>query len=223
VANDAIEPAAPGSGWKSPQVLAMAGICLVLGLLLGYIFRDSGSPNPQQRTQPATVPSSAVQTRTMPTLDDMRHMAEKQAASVQERLKTDPKNSRLWNQLGTIYKTAHQFKEAAGYYEKALQFDPKNVAARTDLASCLYYQGDVDGALRELHQSLQYAPKDANSLFNLGMIRWQAKQDAQGAEAAWEQLLKSNPELPAEQRAEVEKLIAQVKQQSAANQLPVTK
>jgi cytochrome c-type biogenesis protein CcmH/NrfG len=223
VANDAIEPAAPGSGWKSPQVLAMAGICLVLGLLLGYIFRDSGSPNPQQRTQPAAMPSSAVQTRTMPTLDDMRHMAEKQAAAVQERLKTDPKNSRLWNQLGTIYKTAHQFKEAAGYYEKALQFDPKNVAARTDLASCLYYQGDVDGALRELHQSLQYAPKDANSLFNLGMIRWQAKQDAQGAEAAWEQLLKSNPELTAVQRAEVEKLIAQVKQHSAANQLPVTK
>ena len=201
----------------------MAGVCLVLGVLLGYIFRDSRPPDRTQKAQPAIATPTAATAGHIPTLDQMQHMAEKQAAPVFEAIKKDPGNSRLWNQLGTIYKTAHQFKEAAGYYEKALQFDPKNVAARTDLASCLYYQGDVDGALRELHQSLQYAPKDANSLFNLGMIRWQAKQDAQGAKAAWEQLLTSNPELPAVQRAEVEKLIAQVTQHSAANQLPVTK
>jgi hypothetical protein len=53
-----------------------------------------------------------------------------------------------------------------------LEVKPKNIAIRTELASCLYYAGDVDGALRQLSQATTDDPKDANSLFNLGMIRW---------------------------------------------------
>jgi cytochrome c-type biogenesis protein CcmH/NrfG len=78
------------------------------------------------------------------------------------------------------------------------------------MASCLYYSGDVDGAIGELQQTLQYDPKNANSLFNLGIIKLQGKQDSQGALAAWHELLKSNPELDANHKATVEKLIADV-------------
>jgi len=78
------------------------------------------------------------------------------------------------------------------------------------MASCLYYNGDVDGAISQLQQSLRVDPKDANSLFNLGMIRWQGKQDSKGAVAAWQQLLKSNPQLSAERKATVQKLMADV-------------
>ncbi|MGA7400238.1 MAG: tetratricopeptide repeat protein, partial [Candidatus Sulfotelmatobacter sp.] len=76
--------------------------------------------------------------------------------------------------------------------------------------SCLYYNGDVDGALRQLQQSLHYDPKDANSLFNLGVIKWQGKQDAKGALTAWQELLKTNPQLSADRKAAVEKLMADV-------------
>ena len=78
------------------------------------------------------------------------------------------------------------------------------------MASCLYYNGDVDGAISQLQQSLRVDPKDANSLFNLGMIKWQGKQDSKGAVAAWQQLLKSNPQLSAERKATVQKLMADV-------------
>jgi hypothetical protein len=37
--------------------------------------------------------------------------------------------------------------------------------------------GDVDGALQQLTQATTDDPKDANSFFNLGMIRWQGKKD----------------------------------------------
>jgi cytochrome c-type biogenesis protein CcmH/NrfG len=153
----------------------------------------------------------------MPTLEQMQQMANKQAEPLLAKLKNDPTNAGLLNQIGTIYRSTHQFKEAVEYYEKALQIAPNNVAARTDMASCLYYEGNVDGALDQLQRALQYDPKDANSLFNLGMIRWQGKKDANGAVAAWEQLLKSNPTLAEAQRAEVKKLVAQVKQQSGTN------
>jgi len=60
------------------------------------------------------------------------------------------------------------------------------------MASCLFYNGDVDGAISQLRQSLGYDPKDANSLFDLGIIKWQGKHDSKGAVVAWQQLLKSN-------------------------------
>jgi cytochrome c-type biogenesis protein CcmH/NrfG len=83
------------------------------------------------------------------------------------------------------------------------------------MASCLYYDGDADGAITQLEQSLKIDPKDANSLFNLGMIKWKGKNDAKGAVAAWEQLLKSNPHLEADRKAQVEKLMADARQGGA--------
>ena len=102
----------------------------------------------------------------------------------------------------------------------AVKVDPKNVAARTDLASCLYYEGDADGALRQLQESLQYDPKDPNTLFNLGLIRWQAEKDSSGAVSAWQQLLKSNPKLADDKKTAVEKLIVQAKQHPNVKQEP---
>jgi cytochrome c-type biogenesis protein CcmH/NrfG len=82
------------------------------------------------------------------------------------------------------------------------------------MASCLYYQGDVDGAINQLQQALRYDPKDANSLFNLGMMKLQGKKDTKGALAAWQLLLNSNPQLDAGRKARVQQLIADVRMQS---------
>lgn len=204
------------AGWKPIQVYAMAVICLVLGGALGYLFRGSAS-RPVQASTPTSQPTAngaagMGMPQQMPSLDDMKRMADKQAEPLLEKLKNDPNNSSLLNQLGTLYKVTHQFKQAEDYYQKAVKADPKNVAARTDLATCLYYEGDVDGAVRLLKESLQYDPKDANTLFNLGLIEWQAKKDSNGAVSAWQQLLKSNPKLATDKKAAVEKLIAQAKQ-----------
>jgi cytochrome c-type biogenesis protein CcmH/NrfG len=208
-----------GSAWQAKQVYAMAIICLVVGLAIGYLFRGSQSPavppqpaaNAQSNAQPSA-PAGSMGGH-MPSLEEMKQMADKKAAPLLEKLKGDPNNSDLLIQVGNIYKSTHQFKEAAVYYDKALQVDPKNVAIRTEMASCLYYNGDVDGAINQLQQALHYDPKDANSLFNLGMIKWQGKQDSKGAVAAWQQLLKSNPQLSAERKATVQKLMADVQMQ----------
>jgi cytochrome c-type biogenesis protein CcmH/NrfG len=199
-----------GSVWHTKQVYAMAAVCLLVGLAIGYLFRGSRSPARSVAqaggTQPAAV--AAPPGGKMPSLEDMKGMADKKAAPLLEQLKKDPKNSDLLFQVGNIYKATHQFKDAAGYYDKALQADPKNIAIRTELASCLYYNGDADGAISQLQQSLRYDPKDANSLFNLGVIKWQGKQDGPGALAAWQELLKSNPQLSADRKEAVQKLMA---------------
>jgi cytochrome c-type biogenesis protein CcmH/NrfG len=191
------------------QVFMMAAICLAVGLGIGYASRGLQTP-------PPAVGSGARSVKTPsggghpPTLDDLRQIADKQAAPLLAQLKSNPNDSGLLMQVGAIYHGSHQFKEAAGYYDKAVHADPKNVALRSRLAASLYRSGDADGAIVQLNEALTYDPKNANALFNLGMIKLQGKADGKGAVAAWERLLKSNPQLNPERRAEVQKLMADV-------------
>jgi len=224
------------AAWPALQVYAMAAICLAAGLGIGYLLRSSALPAqsavngtstptqsaPRPVAQGATAdaksaadphagnPHAGMPPGRMPSLAEMKQMADKQAAPLLLKLKTDPKNTTLLVQVGALYHATHQFKEAASYYQRAVDADPKNVANRNKLASSLYRDGDVDGALAQLKQALSYDPADANSLFNVGMIRLEGKQDARGALAAWRQLLKANPELSEDRKAAVQKQIAEV-------------
>ncbi len=199
------------TGLPAKQVYAIAAVCLFLGLFVGYFFLGSNaSPRVAQTQLPASMPNSAAAPgggHPKLTLEQMKQMADVQASTLIEKSKSDPRNAALLMQIAAIYQATHQFKEAAGYFDKALKIDPKNVPARTEMASCLYYSGDVDGAVTQLNQSLRYNPKDANSLFNLGMIKYRGKKDPAGAIAAWRELLRTNPNV--DRRPAVEKMIAE--------------
>jgi len=39
-------------------------------------------------------------------------------------------------------------------------------------------------------------PQKADTLFNLGIVKWQGKKDEPGALAAWKKLLETNPTYP---------------------------
>ncbi|MGA8438890.1 MAG: tetratricopeptide repeat protein [Candidatus Sulfotelmatobacter sp.] len=214
--------------WQPTQLAVLGAVCLATGLLAGYLLRGSAPGpvrNPSVRGE-ATAPApqmmgkSTGQLQTqqmpnkMPTLDGLKRMADMKAAPLLAKLKSDPTNPQLENQIGLIYEHAHQFKEAAGYFEKSLQYDPTNIGVRADYASCLYYTGDVDGALAQLNQSLTYDPKHAGTLMNIGIIKWRGKNDIDGAVAAWEKLLQYHPEFP--QKDLVQHMIMQAKQTKTA-------
>jgi cytochrome c-type biogenesis protein CcmH/NrfG len=221
--NESAAPAASKANWKTAQLLAVCAVCLMIGVLVGYLVRGS-APQPAVATamqpgavnaQPeATVPTGPQAQQAMPSLDDMRRMADKKAEPLLAKLKSDPKNPELLNQIGLVYKSAHQFKEAAGYFEQSLRNDPKNIGVRADYASCLYFTGDVDGALAQLNKSLTYDPTHAGTLMNIGIIKWKSKNDAKGAIESWEKVLKYHPDFP--QREMVEHMITEAKQSSRA-------
>ena len=221
--NKANQPTTSGTNWTPTQTYAMAAVCLLIGVLVGYLVRGSANPATQaspafsEMQQAATAPPSATgQQQKMPTLDDMKRMADKQAEPLLAKLKTDPENVDLLNKTALTYKAGHQFKDAILYFQKALDVDPRNVPIRTDMASCMYYNGNVDGALAELDKSLTYDPKHPGTLMNIGIIKWQGKHDASGAVAAWDKLLKLNPNFP--QRAVIERLITEAQQQKTTVQ-----
>jgi cytochrome c-type biogenesis protein CcmH/NrfG len=242
MANKPTTASTRGESLQAARVYAMASICLVAGLACGYVLRGSkprvspvqsvantvSASNPastmvERQTQtavnagPPSSPGAAMGGGRMPSQDEMKRKADKQAAPLLQKLKSEPNNAALLVQVGGIYHATHQFRQAAAYYGKAAQIDPDNVAVRTKLASSLYRGGDIDGAIAQLNQALSYDPKDANALFDLGMIKMQGKGDGNGALAAWQKLLKTNPQLSEDRKAMVLKLMAEV-QTTLANQ-----
>jgi cytochrome c-type biogenesis protein CcmH/NrfG len=216
-------PGIPSPLWRPAQVIVMSAICLVIGVVLGYFLRGSApiaASAPAAMTgappsaMPAAAPASADASKEHPklSLDDMKRMADAKAAPLLAKLKTNPNDADALNQLGILYRATHQFKEAQGYFEKSLEINPKNVDARVDLASCLYYTGDANGALAQLNKALTVDPKHAGALMNLGIIKMKSNNDAAGAIAAWEKLLKLNPDFP--QKDAVQRMIEQARQGS---------
>ena len=108
------------------------------------------------------------------------------------KLKNDPTNS---DQVGAIYKATHQFDEAATYFQKAVDANPR-ISRLVPIRPRACTTRGMPTAQCKLQQALNYDQNDANSLFNLGMIRLQAKNDRTGAVNEWRRLLKSNPKLP---------------------------
>ncbi len=200
--------------WGSTQAYALATIFLALGIGVGY-----GAHRSIGRSQSASTGSSMGTSsqndsgQSVPSLEQMKQMADVKAEPLLQQLKTQPNNAALLAEVAHIYFSTHQFKEANSYYEQSLKLDPKNVGVRADFASCLFYTGETDKSIATLEQALRYDPQSAQALYNLGMIRWKAKGDSASAIALWERLLKNNPNLPDSRRQAVEKAIAEASQQ----------
>jgi len=206
------------NNWSAKQAYFLALICLVLGLASGYFLRGSGQ---SAIAKPALGKNLAAQDMqgAPPSAERMKHMADEQAKPLLAQLADEPSNPELLAKIGNIYYDAQQFQEAISYYDRSLKVDPRNANVRTDRGTAYFYLGDSDRAITELENVVKTDPKHAQTMFNLGMIKWQAKGDAKGAVQSWEQLLKAVPDYP--DRGKVEQLIARAKQHS--NIAPGTK
>lgn len=197
--------------WTSAQAYVLAVICLLIGVAGGYLVRGSAAPEPSSAaaSQSTSMPPGTGQ---QPSPEQMRHMAEKQAEPLVAQLKSKPNDASLLAQIGNVYYDAQVFPDAVDYYSRSLSIDPRNPNVRTDMGTAYYYMGDADRALKEFATALQYDPKHAQTMFNLGMVKWQGKGDAAGALETWQNLLKVAPDYP--DRAKVEQLIDKAKQHS---------
>ncbi len=209
--NESIMTLQAAPALRPGRVCFLAALCLAAGLGIGYLLRSPQLSAPAQRnTSQASTTANTRPAGHHPGLDEMRLLADNQTAPLLEKLKSNPGDGSLLIQIAAIYHTSHQFKLAENYYNRALESDPKNVAIRTKLASSLYRNGDIDGAIAQLNRALRDQPTDPNALFDLGMIKLQGKGDDKGALATWQRLLKTNPQLSPERKTTVLKLMADV-------------
>ena len=190
--------------WSSTQAYLLAAFCLLLGVALGYLFRGSASSMPQSATAPqsTSVPNTQAQAA-----------LQQSVVPLLEAVNRNPADYDAFVKLGDLYYDGQQFPNAIQYYERALVIHPENPDVRTDLGTAYWYIGNADKALAEMEISLKYKPGHPQTLFNLGWVKWQGKADAKGAVAAWQNLLKTNPDYP--QKQQVEQYIAKAKEHAA--------
>ncbi|MGA2002861.1 MAG: tetratricopeptide repeat protein [Terriglobales bacterium] len=199
--------------WTGVQAYTLAVVCLLLGMAGGWLIRGSQTPAaPTAETASASAPAPSAMGGGMnaqPTPEQLKKMADTQAAPLIEKLKSDPNNPELLAGIGNFYYDAQQYPTAIDYYGRALKTKPADAAVRTDMATAYWYMGNADSAIAEFNKALTYEPNKPNTLFNLGLVKWQGKMDINGAVAEWEKLLKTNPNY--EGKDKVEQMIAEAK------------
>ncbi|HZQ23350.1 MAG TPA: tetratricopeptide repeat protein [Terriglobales bacterium] len=198
--------------WTTLQAYTFAVICLLIGIGSGWFLRGSQNPVAAASVEAASTAAPGGTGSQPPTAEQMKKMADTQAAPLLEQLNSDPLNADLLARIGNIYYDTQQYPAAIEYYQRVLKAQPSNTGVRTDLATALWYTGDADTAITEFNKALSYEPNKANTLFNLGVVKWQGKMDISGAVAAWQKLLQTNPNY--ENKAKVQELIAQAQKHS---------
>lgn len=202
--------------WTTTQAFALAAASLLLGVCGGLAIRKGTETRvtaqvtavPQAPiSPPASKPASFGATAAEPSPQQLRQAADTQAAPLLQQLKADPTNAALLAQVGNIYYDAKQYSAAIEYYERSLKSQPADTSVRTDLGTAYWYNGNPDTAIAQFQKALTFEPTKADTLFNLGIVKWQGKKDAQGAIAAWQKLLDTNPGF--ENKEQVLQLIAQ--------------
>jgi cytochrome c-type biogenesis protein CcmH/NrfG len=179
------------------------GVVGALALLAAVsMLRNEGRP-PILAPEESNPASSAALPENHPPIDALSR-----ADTLLQMIQKDPQNAELRIQLGNAYYDAGLYREAASAYEEGIAIRPQDPEVETDLATCYHYQGQDDKALQTLDRVLRERPGFAQALFNKGVILQTARNDAAGAVAAWQELLRSNPDYP--RRNELEQKIAQL-------------
>lgn len=204
--------------WTSKQALILMVLCLSVGITGGWLIRGLRRPAEVAAAKPAGVPSPAPAAPSAaapaPSPAQLKSMADSEAAPLLQKLSSDPENPELLTSIGNLYYDAHQYPVAVDFYGRALQSKPSDAAVRTDMATAYWYLGNTDAAIAEFNKALTFAPNSPNTLFNLGLVKWQGKHDSAGAISDWKKLLDANPNY--ESKDKVQQMLNEVEKQAAA-------
>jgi cytochrome c-type biogenesis protein CcmH/NrfG len=204
--------------WSAQRALALMAVCLMAGVAGGWAVRGARLPAQPDNAKISATPQAGVTgappLAQAPSPDQLKVLADNKAAPMIAKLKSDPKNPELISNIGNLYYDAQQYQVAVDYYARDLQIKPSDAAVRTDMATAYWYMGNADTAIAEFNKALIYAPTNPNTLFNLGLVRWQGKRDSAGAIADWKKLLATNPNYDAKDK--VEQMLADVEKQAAS-------
>ena len=180
---------------KTESVMfAVAGV--IFGLIAGWVIgtQQATLRTPASAPPQASAPGGSEGSRAAP-LDQAQVDA---LTSVAGR---DPKNPQPRVQLGNLYFDAERYDDSIKWYTEALKLAPNDVNVSTDLGVSFYYSNQPDKALTQFDRSLKLDPKHAKTLLNVGIVKAFGKQDLEGAEAAWRQVVAIAPDAPEGQAA----------------------
>jgi len=191
------------------ETIVVAGICLVVGFLGGYIyqaqtsFREAqrqaaGSPHVREEAADggaeAAPPGGGIGQRLPeghPPID-----VSAVVKTLEEQAVQNPRDPEPRLKLANYLYDQQQWQRAIEWYQKVLELDPKNANARTDLGTAYFNLGRPTDALREYRRSLAIDPTHQPTMFNLIVLQLDGLHDVAAAQQAWDRLHRRDPSYP---------------------------
>lgn len=179
-------------------------VIFILGFLTGVGFTvyktsgtGSGAPaaNSQQSTQ-----------------DDETH---KVILELEAEVTANPDNSQSWKKLGDLYYDHNQPEKAIVAYTKNLELRPGDANVLTDLGVMYRRTKQPVKAIESFDKAIQVDPVHEPARFNKGIVLLYDLNKPEDAIAAWEELLKINPQARAAGGESIQDFINNVKAQAA--------
>ncbi|WP_456428814.1 tetratricopeptide repeat protein [Rhodocaloribacter sp.] len=118
-----------------------------------------------------------------PNKDNVSHSFRVRMARLENRLKTEPKDTTALYELATLLQDAHRPDSAAVVYERYVRLHPGNHQAWLDLANCYAEAEQWTHAEQTMRGLLERYPDDPSALYNLGAIA--ANRGEMEAAAQW--------------------------------------
>jgi cytochrome c-type biogenesis protein CcmH/NrfG len=180
------------------DALAFGIAGILFGLIAGWII---GSQQAVVRPPAAAALAQQPSASSGGTAPRAAVLDETQVNALKTVAEKEPSNATPRVQLGNLYFDAEKYDDAIRWYGDALKLEPKDVNVSTDLGVSFYYSNQPDKALTQFDQSLKLDPRHAKTLLNVGIVKAFGKQDLEGAEAAWRQVVAIAPDGPEGQAA----------------------
>ncbi len=183
-------------------IIVCLGACLGIAFLIHKALQEGDAKGLAGKAAAAHRPGVQMAS------DSLKREPDTLAQPLLARLQKSPDDPVLLAEIGKIYYQARQFHTAAEYYKNSVRVKP-DTGTLVKLGGAHHFDGDDDAALGAWNRALQLDPTNADALFNIGFVQWQERGNRKEAIAAWQKLLRTNPNHP--KRAQVEELLTQAK------------
>lgn len=200
---------------KKDSLLMYIGVAFIAGFLAGAAFSvykmgpsttATVSGQPQGGSQQA--PSAAQQ-------DQMTAQQTEAISNLEAEVTANPDKFTSWTQLGNLYYDTGQYQSAIKAYEKSLELHSGDGNIWTDLGVMYRRTKQPQKALECFDKAIEIEPTHEVSRFNKGIVLLYDLNDADRAMAAWEELLRINPEAQTANGTHIHNFVDQVKQDLA--------
>lgn len=192
---------------KKETMLLVALACLVTGFLAGIVFSVYKGPAvlPQANVGGQQQGGGAAQGQA----GGLSPQQASQILSLEQNVSRNPQDADSWVQLGNIWFDTGNVEKAIPAYNKYLEIRPDDPNVLTDLGVMYRRAGQYEQALAVFDKAIAGSPGHQQARFNKGIVLLFDKKDSAAGIAAWEELVKVNPNATAPDGRPLKDVIAE--------------
>lgn len=123
----------------------------------------------------------------------------------------NPEDFQSWIRLGHLYYDSNQPEKAIAAYTKSMEFHTADANLLTDLGVMYRRTKQPEKAIELFNKAIQQDASHQPSRFNKGIVLLNDLNDATGAIASWEELLRINPQAKTANGQPIREFVDQVK------------